>query len=147
MNALREFIDRESEFMTTASETIAGVLKDGTKRERIFLTDEDHSSRKKRTRKCELCKEHHGLWKCENFKKMTANDRWNVATEHKLCFRCLGDGHRGESCFRSKTCGVNGCRSHHRRMLHEDPSPRMNMEVQSRVDPPNVSINVTSGPA
>ena len=20
---------------------------------------------------------------------MTANDRWNVATEHKLCFRCL----------------------------------------------------------
>ena len=78
---------------------------------------------------------------------MTANDRWNVATEHKLCFRCLGDGHRGESCFRSKTCGINGCRSHHRRMLHEDPSPRMNMEEQSRVDPPNVSINATSDPA
>ena len=145
VNALREFIDRESEFMTTASETIAGVLKDGTKRERTFLTDEDHSSRKKHTRKCELCKKHHGLWKCENFKKMTANDRWNVATEHKLCFRCLGDGHRGESCFRSKTCGINGCRSHHHRMLHENPSPRMNMEEQSRVDPPNVSINVTSG--
>ena len=136
-----------SEFMTTASETIAGVLKDGTKRERTFLTDEDHSSRKKLTRKCELCKEHHGLWKCENFKKMTANDRWNLATEHKQCFKCLGDGHRGESCFRSKTCGINGCRSHHHRMLHEDPSPRMNMEEQSRVDPPNVLINVTSGPA
>lgn len=47
VNALREFIDRESEFMTTASETIAGVLKDGTKRERTFLTEEDHSSKKK----------------------------------------------------------------------------------------------------
>ena len=33
VNALREFIDQESEFKT-ASETIAGVLKDGTKRER-----------------------------------------------------------------------------------------------------------------
>ena len=30
-------------------------------------------------------------------------------------------------------------------MLHEDPSPRMNIKEQSRVDPPNVSINVRSG--
>ena len=36
VNALREFFDQESEFMTAASETIAGVLKDGTKRERTF---------------------------------------------------------------------------------------------------------------
>ena len=34
VNALREFIDQESEFMTAASETIAGVLKDETKGER-----------------------------------------------------------------------------------------------------------------
>ena len=27
VNALREFIDRESEFLTTASETIAGIFK------------------------------------------------------------------------------------------------------------------------
>ena len=33
VNALGEFFDHESEFMTAASETIAGVLKDG-KRER-----------------------------------------------------------------------------------------------------------------
>ena len=37
INALREFIGRESEFMTAASETIAGVLKDRTKRERENL--------------------------------------------------------------------------------------------------------------
>ena len=95
MNALREFIDRASEFITTASETIAAVLKDGTKRERTFLTDEDHSSKKKPTRKCKLCKEQHGLWKCENFKEMTANERWNAVMERKLCFTCLSNGHRG----------------------------------------------------
>ena len=147
VNALREFIDRESEFMTAASETIAGVLKDETKRERTFLTEEDHSSKKKPTKKCELCRDHHGLWKCENFKKMTANERWNVATEHKLCFRCLSDGPHGESCFRSKTCGINGCRSHHHRMLHAEPAPRVNTEEQLRVDPPNALTSVTSGPA
>ena len=147
VKALKEFIDRESEFMTAASETIAGVLKDGTKRERTFLTEEDHSFKKKPTKKCKLCREHHGLWKCENFKKMTANERWNVETEHKLCFRCLSDGHRGESCFRSKTCGINGCRSHHHRMLHVEPAPRVNSEEQLRVDPPNALTRVTSGPA
>ena len=147
VNALREFIDRESEFMMAASETKAGVLKDGTKRERTFLTEEDHSSKKKPTKKCKLCREHHGLWECENFKKMTANERWDVATEHKLCFRCLSDGHRGESCFRSKTCGINGCRSHHHWMLHVEPAPRVNTEEQLRVDPPNALTSVTSGPA
>ena len=147
VNALREFFDQESEFMTAASETIAGVLKDGTKEERTFLTEEDHSSKKKPTKKCKLCKEHHGLWKCENFKKMTANERWNVATEHKLCFRCLSDGHRGESCFRSKTRGINGCQSHHHRMLHVEPAPRVNTEEQLRVDPPNALTSVTSSPS
>ena len=146
VNALRELIDRESEFMTAASETIAGVLKDETKRERTFLTEEDHSSKKKPTKKCKLCRELHGLWKCENFKKMTANERWNVATEHKLCFRCLSDGPHGESCFRSKTCGINGCRSHHHRMLHAEPAPRVNTEEQLRVDLPNALTSVTSGP-
>ena len=36
INVLREFIDWESEFMTAASEIIAGVLKDGTKRENLL---------------------------------------------------------------------------------------------------------------
>ena len=94
-----------------------------------------------------MCREHHGLWKCENFKMMTANERWNVAMEHKLCFRCLSDGHRGESCFQSKTCGINGCRSHHHPMLHEEPAPRVNNQEQLRVDPPNALTSVTSGPA
>ena len=137
----------ESEFMTTASETIAGVLKDGTKRERTFLTEEDHSFKKKPTRKCKLCKEQHGLWKCENFKEMTANERWNVATEQKLCLRCLSNGHRGESCFQSKSCGINGCRSHHHRMLHVDPGPRVSTEEQSREHPLNAPTSVTSRPA
>ena len=34
---LREFVDRGSEFMTIASETIVGAIKDGPKRERTFL--------------------------------------------------------------------------------------------------------------
>ncbi|XP_078360400.1 uncharacterized protein LOC144644752 [Oculina patagonica] len=69
------------------------------------------------------------MWNCENFKKMSVDMRWNVAKEQKLCFRCLSNGHRGEACSRSRVCGLNGCRSHHHRMLHEDPKKAENTEM------------------
>lgn len=75
MKALREVIDRESQFMTTTSETITRVLKDRTKRERTFLAKEDHNSEKKPARKCKVYKEPHGLLNCESSKKMTVSDK------------------------------------------------------------------------
>ncbi|KAL9980916.1 hypothetical protein ACROYT_G009558 [Oculina patagonica] len=128
VGTLREFVDRESEFLTTASETITGVLS-GSKRERIFLAEVDPEPKKKQGNKCKLCKGSHGMWNCENFKKMSVDMRWNVAKEQKLCFRCLSNGHRGEACSRSRVCGLNGCRSHHHRMLHEDPKKAENTEM------------------
>ena len=60
---------------------------------------------------------------------MTVNERWNIAKEQKLCFRCLSDGHRGEACLRSRVCGIKGCRSHHHRLLHEDPKKEEKAEA------------------
>ena len=124
---LRGFVDRESEFLTTASETISGVLKEPSKKEEkvppvgpTFVTQDPSLIKKKPSRACKVCNGQHGVWACGSFKKMTVPKRWEVATEHKLCFRCLADGHRGEACFRSRVCGLSGCRSAHHRMLHED---------------------------
>lgn len=128
VGTLREFVDRESEFLTTASETITGVLS-GSKRERTFLAKVDPEPKKKQGNKCKLCKGSHGMWNCENFKKMPVDMRWNVAKEQKLCFRCRSNGHRGEACSRSRVCGLNGCRSHHHRMLHEDPKKEEKTEA------------------
>lgn len=64
----------------------------------------------------------------------------------KLCFRCLSDGHRGEACFRSRVCGIKGCRSHHRRLLHEDPKKEENAEVAREADGSNaVNASATTG--
>ena len=122
---LRVFIDRESEFLTTASETISGVLKESTKKERnlsgrTFVTQDNNVPKKRQPRKCKVCGQSHGIWACDNYNKMTVNHRWDIAKEHKLCFRCLGEGHRGETCSRSRACGINGCKSSHHRMLHGD---------------------------
>ena len=64
----------------------------------------------------------------------------------KNCLRCLSDGHRGEVCFRSRVCGIKGCRSHHRRLLHEDPKKEENSEVAREADASNaVKAVATTG--
>ena len=144
VKTLREFINRESEFLTTASETIADVLS-GSKKERALFAKEDPNRKKKHSKKCKVCKESDGLWTCENL-KMSVDDRWNIAKEQKLCFRYLSDGHRREVCFRSRVCGIKGCRFHHRRLLHEDPKKEENAEVAREADASNaVKAGATTG--
>lgn len=73
----------ESEFLTTASETIPGVLS-GSKKERALFAKEDPDPKKKHAKKCKVCEESHALWTYEDFKNMSVDDRWNIAKEQKL---------------------------------------------------------------
>ena len=93
VSTLREFIDRESEFLTTASETISGVLKESPKKERnsptagsSFVTRDSPLDKKKPSQACKVCNGQHGIWSCESFKRMTVPKRWEVAKGCKLCF-------------------------------------------------------------
>ena len=69
------------------------------------------------------------------------SDRWKVATNHKLCFRCLSDGHRGEACFKSRVCGIAGCRSHHHRMLHENSAAEVDPVAEVALNSPSLSAS------
>ena len=131
VQTLREFIDRESEFLTTASEIITGVGKSSVKQlkpsavGRTYVTQERPTisgPRRRDIKKCKLCNHPHGLWACDSFRKMTVNQRWDIAREQRVCFRCLSYGHQGEACVRSRICGLNGCRSAHHRLLHDENS-------------------------
>ncbi len=68
---------------------------------------------------CQLCNQGHGIWTCDLFAKKAIPERWEIAKQYHLCFRCLGRGHGGVSCRRSRPCGLDGCRSRHHRLLHE----------------------------
>ena len=50
---------------------------------------------------------------------MEVSKRWEYAKKLKLCFRCLGEGYPGQSCFRTRICGLDGCQEVHRRLLHK----------------------------
>ncbi|KAJ8045018.1 hypothetical protein HOLleu_07935 [Holothuria leucospilota] len=59
----------------------------------------------------------HPIWRCSVFKELSVNNRWDVVTKNKLCFKCLGN-HFARNCKREMRCDVGGCRSDHNRLLH-----------------------------
>ena len=66
-----------------------------------------------------MCNKQHGVWTCSEFKELEVPKRWEHAKKLKLCFRCLGEGHLGQHCFRTRVCGLNGCQEVHHRLLHQ----------------------------
>ncbi|XP_048484641.1 uncharacterized protein LOC125490208 [Plutella xylostella] len=68
---------------------------------------------------CPVCKQEHSITDCTKMKKASVQERWNLAKTHKLCFRCLRVRRFRHIC-KLKRCDINGCRSSHHPMLHDD---------------------------
>ena len=68
--------------------------------------------------KCDLCEGSHGIWACPQFRDANVEERWRIAKDKRLCFRCLSNSHQGKNCFRSGECGIRGCRRSHHKLLH-----------------------------
>ena len=127
VETLRMFIIQEAEFQTIASETIHGLRKRGLKKDSgvTFFGNVQKSENQRRVgfRPCKVCSGHHGVWRCDKFKAMSPPARWEAAKRLKLCYRCLGGDHNGETCVRSRICGINNCKNTHNRLLHRDSAP------------------------
>ena len=54
---------------------------------------------------------------------MSPSARWEATKRLKLCYRCLEGDHNGETCVRSRICGINNCKNTHNRLLHRDSAP------------------------
>ncbi|CAB4026159.1 Hypothetical predicted protein, partial [Paramuricea clavata] len=87
---------------------------------------------------CVFCGQgNHGIWNCNQFKQKTVGERWKVAKEKYLCFRCLSNEHRGKDCRRTRPCDVDGCQLTHHRLLHDTAQSRKPGPVlpDERADP------------
>ena len=102
VETLKEFVLQEAEFQTVALETIRGVTSSNRnvqpdsrrdRSEKAFFGNAQESEIHK-CRPCKVCKGHHGVWRCDKFKDLPVQERWNTAKRLKLCFRCLGGDHR-----------------------------------------------------
>ena len=96
VETIKKFVLQEAEFQTVASETIRGVTSSNrnvdsrrNRSEKAFFGNAQESEIQK-YRPCKVCKGHHGVWRCDKFKDLPVQERWNSAKCLKLCFRCLG---------------------------------------------------------
>ncbi|XP_047040952.1 uncharacterized protein LOC124645214 [Helicoverpa zea] len=83
-------------------------------------------------KKCVVCSQDHLLYKCEKFKNMSVDARFNEVSKHKLCHNCLRPGHFSTHC-KHNSCKF--CNKKHNLLLHRS---------QSNTDKANSSVDKTS---
>ena len=125
IQALLEWVTLEAEFAIGASETLEGI---GTSSKSKSSAPRNLPQRNYFTKSsvkvnsdsltCAQCRGKHGVWHCKSFRQLSATSRWKQAKQLGLCFRCLGGGHRGQDCPRTRTCSVVGCGDNHHYLLH-----------------------------
>lgn len=87
--------------------------------------------------KCMLCGQNHKLIECNNFKKMSPENRRQFATEKKLCFSCCHVNHMTRNCKYARVCNIDGCKSKHNRLLHAKSADNKNAVSESSQDKPD----------
>ena len=64
----------------------------------------NHSLSVTQTNNCPQCKQAHGLFACDEFKKKTVDNRRKFVRDEGLCFNCLRSGHTAKDCSSMKKC-------------------------------------------
>ncbi|KAL0880723.1 hypothetical protein ABMA27_001938 [Loxostege sticticalis] len=89
---------------------------------RVFHLEEKTKPKTVKTGSCPICKEKHSIVNCKEMKKADSKGRWDLAKQHRLCYRCLRDWSKGHKCP-GKPCRIRGCEKTHHPLLHHDPAP------------------------
>ena len=83
--------------------------------------------------KCFCCdKIGHFIVKCEKFKSLEYNDKWNLIRDKKLCRSCLKP-HDPKFCRERKECRINGCTAKHSFLLHKRDEPAVEVNSSNSV--------------
>ena len=92
---------------------------------------------------CPLCSGEHVLFKCEDFKKLSVQERFNFVRTKKLCDNCLRHGHRAVQCLKPTRCTVPGCGGKHTRFLHFPTVQSNRAQVHDNVTQNEVNTSTT----
>lgn len=69
--------------------------------------------------KCGYCNQSHIIYKCQEFAKLSIEERIAIIKNNKLCFNCLRFGHSVSTCKSSK-CRI--CNKSHHSLIHKNSS-------------------------
>ncbi|XP_065087242.1 uncharacterized protein LOC135708976 [Ochlerotatus camptorhynchus] len=100
-----------------------------------------HGASQQNYRKCLVCSDHHPLYQCAVFSKMSVEDKERDVRRHQLCRNCLRKGHQTRDCPSSSTC--RKCRNRHHTQLCPTEAPvAVNSRTADAAQPKVSSIPV-----
>ena len=67
---------------------------------------------------CFCCKGQHGTFRCEDFAKLSIDQRRKMVKDGDGCFNCMAPGHQVAKCTSKHSCRSPGCGKRHHSMLH-----------------------------
>lgn len=82
--------------------------------------------------KCDVCSKAHMTFKCEQFLKLSPNERFEKAKQLQLCINCLKSSHKTNACKSSK---CKTCQKLHNTLLHFD-------ETETQIPPTSATDSV-----
>lgn len=91
---------------------------------------------------CPVCELSHAVEKCDAFKKLNVDGRYNKAKQIGLCFSCLKKGHRTANCRMNLACA--SCSKKHHSLMH--PEERKIVSPNPSQAPANKEETRSTGP-
>ncbi len=87
---------------------------------------------------CGYCGQGHQMWLCDDFRRLTYDDRRTEMRRRRLCDNCFSKGHISRDCPKRNFCSVEDCRVRykHSTVLHPEPKPR-NCDQPAQASQPN----------
>lgn len=82
---------------------------------------------------CFCCKKNHRLIECDEFSKLSINEKWTIVKQNNLCFACLRKGHPLRFCHSKKLCPVEKCDLYHHILLHSEEERSSEKDVKEPV--------------
>ncbi len=83
-------------------------------------SDVKKKEEKKFEGECQLCKGSHHIVRCQLWKPASVDERWKIAKEKALCYKCLCAKHMAKNCKKEpRKCEIDGCQRTHHRHLHK----------------------------
>ena len=93
---------------------------------------------------CRCCGQAHPLYRCEEFKKKTPQERATLVSSKKMCPNCLKNTeHSTDTCTSSFRCRIQGCGAFHHSLLHPTQL-HVSISEDHTTDGPTAAVDTTA---
>ncbi|XP_055588990.1 uncharacterized protein LOC129741289 [Uranotaenia lowii] len=94
------------------------------------------------SRQCYACCEHHPLYMCSTFSKMSVEDKDKLVRRQQLCRNCLRKGHQAKACQSKNSC--RKCRGrHHSQLCSQETSSAESSQPRADAMVPKDPVHVS----